>query len=232
MKVFAISDLHLSTTADKPMDIFGTGWTDYMERISEDWKEKVSEEDVVLIAGDISWAMTLSGALPDIGVFAALPGKKVVIRGNHDYWWHSVSRIREAVPEGVYVLQNDAIRLENVVFAGSRGWKLPGTPGYSEKEDAFYVARETERLKLGFKAAETLKKEGDVLIALLHYPPFNARREDSPFTEVFEKNGVQKVVYGHLHGKDSRADLLVNKNGVEYYLTSCDLVENRLVRIL
>ena len=102
MKIFAISDLHLSTTAPKPMDIFGTGWTDYIQKITEDWQEKVSDDDLVLIAGDISWAMQLEDALKDLETLTPLKGRKVFIRGNHDYWWKSISRIRASLPEGFY----------------------------------------------------------------------------------------------------------------------------------
>lgn len=230
MKIFAISDLHLSTTTDKPMDVFGAAWTDYMQKIEADWRAKVSEEDVVLIAGDISWAIELSDALCDVAVIANFPGKKVLIRGNHDYWWHSISRIRDALPQGVCALQNDAIRLGNVVITGSRGWSVEGTPEFSE-EDARLCLREAERLRLCFRSANALKQEGDTLIAMMHFPPFNARREDSLFTAIFEENGVDKVVYGHLHGKDARADLEIKKKDITYYLTSCDLVKNTLIKI-
>lgn len=231
MKVFAISDLHLSTTEDKPMEIFGGAWENYFEKIRESWLSQVGAEDVVLIAGDISWAMTLENALKDIACFADLPGKKILIRGNHDYWWHSLSRIRDALPENVFVLQNDAMKIGNFVFTGTRGWSVEGTPGFSE-EDKKLVNRETERWKLCLRAANALKEEGDTIIALSHFPPFNVRRENSPFTELMESGGVSKVVYGHLHGKDVRADLQIQKNGVTYYLTSCDLVGNRLIRII
>ena len=108
---------------------------------------------------------------------------------------------------------------------------MEGTPGFSE-EDQKLVNRETERWKLCLRAANALKEEGDTVIALSHFPPFNVRRENSPFTELIERGGVSKVVYGHLHGKDVRADLQIQKNGVTYYLTSCDLVGNRLIRII
>lgn len=231
MKIFAVSDLHLSTTGEKPMDVFGGNWDGYFEKIEADWRKKVSPDDVVLIAGDISWAMELPGALRDIQAFASFPGTKVLIRGNHDYWWHSISKIRAALPEGVLALQNDAIRIGNVVIAGSRGWTVEGMPGFSE-EDARLLRREAERFRLSLTAAQKLREEGDVLLAMIHYPPFNVRREDSPFTALFEEFGVEKVIYGHLHGKDVRADLEVKKNGVTYYLTSCDQIHNELVQIL
>ena len=229
MKFFAISDLHISTTAEKPMDIFGAGWENYLEKIIEDWRERVSEDDVVFIAGDLSWAMQLENAVKDLSLFAPLPGKKIVIRGNHDYWWKSLSRVREALPDFI-VLQNDAVKIGNVVVCGSRGWTVEGSSDFTEEDRKIYL-REGERLTLALKAANKLKEENDKLVVLVHFPPFNVKREPSIYTELFEKNGVNAVIYGHLHGKDCRSDLVLEKNGIRYYLTSCDKVGNELVEI-
>ena len=230
MKFFAISDLHISTTEDKPMDIFGSAWQNYLDKIAESWQEKVGEDDVVLIAGDISWAMTLQNALKDISVFSSFKGKKVLIRGNHDYWWHGINKVRESLPEGVYALQNDCIKIGNVIICGSRGWSVPGSPDYNEQDEKLYK-REYERFKLCFSSVDKIREEGDKVIAMIHYPPFNVRREDSLFTELFKENKVDAVIYGHLHGKDVRADKLVYKDGIKYYLTSCDLLNNQLTEI-
>ncbi|MBP5193214.1 MAG: metallophosphoesterase [Clostridia bacterium] len=124
MKIYAISDLHLSTTAEKPMDVFGARWNNYIEKIREDWRAKVTDEDIVLIAGDISWAMKLEDAITDISTLCDLPGKKVMIRGNHDYWWNGISKIRAKLPEGFYCVQNDCVRFPGVVVCGSRGWAV------------------------------------------------------------------------------------------------------------
>lgn len=230
MKIFAISDLHISTTTDKPMDIFGGNWNNYLEKIIADWQEKVTDEDLVLISGDISWAMLLEDALVDIERFARLKGKKVLIRGNHDYWWKGITTLRRVLPESVYVLQNDSMRFENIVICGSRAWTVPGQPDFGEHDEKLYL-REVERLKLSLKSAASQRQEGDKLVVMVHYPPFNCRREDNLFTALFEEYGVDVVVYGHLHGKDVRADLVVKKNGITYYLTSCDIVNNKLVEI-
>lgn len=230
MKLFAISDLHISTTEDKPMDIFGKTWVNYLEKIAEDWQSKVSEEDVVVIGGDISWAMTLDNALKDIEFIKNLKGNKVLIKGNHDYWWQGITKIRSLLPENIYALQNDSIKFGNVVICGSRAWTVPGAPDYKEADEKIYK-REVERLRLSFYNAKQMREEGDKLVALVHYPPFNVRRENSLFTEMFEENCVDAVIYGHLHGKDSRGDKLVIKNGIKYYLTSCDMVDNKLTEI-
>ncbi|MBE5754409.1 MAG: hypothetical protein E7340_03665 [Clostridiales bacterium] len=231
MKIFAISDLHLSTNTNKPMDVFGGNWVGYMDKIRADWQEKVSDDDLVLIGGDISWAMNLEDAQKDIQSLVDLKGKKIFIKGNHDYWWSGIGRVRDILPENFYALQNDCIRFDGVVICGSRCWSVPGAPDFNEQDRKIYL-RETERLKLSLSAANKIKQEGDKLLALIHYPPFNVRREDTLFTEIFENNGVDSVIYGHLHGKTVRADKLVIKNGVKYYLTSCDQVDNKLTEII
>ncbi|MBQ9513719.1 MAG: metallophosphoesterase [Clostridia bacterium] len=231
MKIFAISDLHISTNTDKPMDVFGGKWVGYLEKIYADWQEKVKDEDVVLIGGDISWAMNIDDAKEDIATFSSLKGKKILIKGNHDYWWSGIGKVRDMLPENVFALQNDAIRLkEGYVICGSRLWSVPGSPDFTEQDEKIYK-RETERLRLSLTTAKSMMQEGDKLIALIHYPPFNVRREPTLFTELFEEYGVNSVIYGHLHGRDVRADKLVVKNGIKYYLTSCDQVDNQLVEI-
>ncbi len=231
MKIFAISDLHLSTSTNKPMDIFGGQWVNYMEKIRADWQEKVTDDDIVLIGGDISWAMSIEDAKKDIETLTDLKGKKVFIKGNHDYWWSGIGKVRDMLPENFFALQNDSIKFGNVVICGSRCWSVPGAPDFDEKDRKIYL-RETERLKLSLIDANKIREDGDKLIALIHYPPFNVYREDTLFTEIFENNKVDSVIYGHLHGKNVRADKLVIKNGIKYYLTSCDKVDNKLTEIL
>lgn len=230
MKFYAISDLHISTNTNKPMDVFGGNWVGYLDKIKYDWEQKVTDEDVVLIGGDISWAMDINDARKDIESIAHLKGTKVLIKGNHDYWWSGITKVREMLPEGFIALQNDSVKIGNVVICGSRCWSVPGSPDFNEQDMKIYL-RETERLKLSLASASKLMQEGDKLFALIHYPPFNVKRENSAFTDIFEQNKVDTVVYGHLHGKSVRADRLVNRNGIKYYLTSCDQVDNKLTEI-
>ena len=230
MKIFAISDLHMSIANPKPMDIFGTKWNNYLEKIASDWQEKVTDDDVVIIAGDISWAMTTSDAIKDFEFFKNLKGKKIFIRGNHDYWWKSITRLREIVPENCYLLQNDAIKIGNKVFCGSRCWITPGSPDFKQADQKIY-SRELERLKISFFRANQLREDGDELISIVHFPPFNVHREDNEITTLMADNKVNAVVYGHLHGRESRTDKLLIKNEIPYYLTSCDIVDNKLVLI-
>lgn len=230
MKVFAISDLHLSFSADKPMDIFGKSWENYTDIIAKNWANAVKEEDIVLLPGDLSWAMTLENALIDINYIASFPGKKVIIRGNHDYWWKSVSRLRDALPPNLYAVQNDCIKIGDYIICGTRGWTCPD--GVQQNEDKKIYLREAERLKLSLnKASEMRINNNDKVICMMHFPPFNAKREPSLFTDLITEAKVNAVVYGHLHGKECRADKVVKIAGIPYYLTSCDIISNTLVQI-
>ena len=234
MSVYAISELHLTNSSDKPMEVFGGNWENYYEKIVADWQSKVKEEDIVLIAGDISWAMTTQNAKVDFDELAKLNGKKVIIKGNHDYWWGSYSKVKKMLPEGFFAIQNNAVKIGNCVFCGTRGWvTTTSVIEGNEKslQDYNIYQRELIRLRLSLDNAKNLRSEGDVLILLTHFPPFNAKFENSPFTDIINEYKVDKVVYGHLHGDDCRAELEVNKGNVTYYLTSCDKVNNKLVLI-
>ena len=230
MNIYAISDLHLSFSANKPMDIFGGNWEGHFEKIKSDWLATVQPDDVVLIAGDISWAMKLEDALVDLRALADLPGKKVFIRGNHDYWWSGITKLRDSAPNDSFIfLQTDATWLENFVIVGSRGWTCPGSVDYTEQDNKLYL-REAERFRLAFADAAKLKQDGDKLIAMIHYPPFGLKNESTLFTELFESNGVEKAVFGHIHGA-AYYPLKSWRGGVEYVLTSCDKIGFRLVKI-
>lgn len=231
MKIFSISDLHLSLTCDKPMNIFGPVWEGYWEKIVDDWQKKVSDDDIVLIAGDISWAMKLEEAEKDILEISKLKGKKILIRGNHDYWWKSLSAIRSILPENCYVLQNDSLKIGDYVFCGTRGWAVPENDLEVADVDKKMLNREFQRLELSLKSAKDKTDQNSKIICMIHYPPFNSKFEDSQFTSLMESYGVSKCVYGHLHGKNSRGRYFLCKNNVEYYLTSCDKVGNSLVLI-
>ena len=232
MKVFAVSDLHLPGNQDKPMDVFGGNWAGHFEKIKADWEEKVGEEDVVLIAGDISWAMQLPDALTDLMRLRGLPGKKVFIKGNHDYWWSGITALRKSAPDGsFYFLQNDAVRFDGLVVCGSRGWVCPGCSEFREEDEKIYK-REAERFRLAIACAQKLRQEGDKLVCMIHYPPFNAKGEDSLFTALFEEAGADLVVYGHLHGNAWAYPFCCERGGAEYRLTSCDLLGFRLAHLL
>ena len=250
MKIFAVSDLHLSFQTDKPMDLFGDHWANYEQRIMDDWNSRVGIDDVGIIAGDISWAMKMEDAKQDFDFIKRLNGKKIIVRGNHDYWWKSISKIRETLAPDIYALQNDSIQIGNVVFAGTRGWRVPERHMKQSDDDKKIYSREIVRFELALKdakakmsafsgacskiASQEFSQQAplNTLIAILHYPPFNATFDSSPFTNLCEKYSVKACIYGHLHGKQGRSQLLVEKNGVKYYLTSCDLLGHTAVEIL
>lgn len=227
MKVYAISDLHLSINNPKPMDIFGAVWDNYLDDILKSL-EAVTPDDLVLLAGDLSWAMGLEQAVPDLEYIGRFPGKKVITRGNHDYWWKSISAVRGKLPSGVFAIQNDAVKFGDVIVGGSRGWSVDDK---SEDGKRLY-ARELIRIEMSLQAMQKLKAEGDRTVFMIHYPPFNVKFEGTPVTDLFEKYGIDAVVYGHLHGKNCYARRSFTKNGVKYLLTSCDQINNTAVLVL
>ncbi len=230
MKIFAISDLHLSVNNPKPMDIFGERWEGYVEKIFDDWKQKVTGEDLVLLAGDFSWAMKFAEAMPDFDLLKELPGKKVIIRGNHDYWWPSISVLRQALPENIFALQNDAIKFGEYIICGTRGWAVPEQGQQQSAEDEKIFKREVIRLELTLQSAQKLQNNGEKIVCMMHYPPCNFKREKSEFIQLIEKYGVSAVVFGHLHGY-KKIQTKFTLGQIDYYLTSCDMVENKLVCI-
>lgn len=231
MDVYAITDLHLSINNPKPMDIFGGAWVNYVEIIQDNLAKIVKQDDIVLLGGDISWAMTLNAAIPDLNFIGTLPGKKVLLRGNHDYWWKSITAVRACLPPSVFAVQNDCIRFNNLIICGTRGWTVPEGSAQSE-ENARILNRERERAVLTFKAMQAIRTPTDRVIFLTHYPPFNSRLQPSVITEVIDLYKPDCVVYGHLHGKKSRFIENVTFNGIPYILASCDLLDNKPVMIM
>ena len=235
MKIFAISDLHLSFgVKNKEMTLFG--WGDYFNQIREDWKKKVSDEDIVLLAGDFSWAISLEEVKPDINMLKDLPGIKIIIKGNHDYWWSSYKKVKEICDDtGIIPIQNEAIKISNIIFCGTRLWRLPTThkSSYDPKEptnnDIKIYEREKIRLKLSLDKALSIKDNNDKIVLLLHYPPFDETFKDSEITDLIAKYKVDCVVYGHIHNKKSKYKLCLKKQNIKYFLTSCDLLDNKLI---
>lgn len=226
MRIFAISDLHLSFSVNKPMDIFGGAWEGYFERIKSDWQNKVNEDDIVLVAGDISWALSLEDAQVDLAEIGKLKGNKILIRGNHDYWWSSYSKVKAILPNKVFCIQNDALKFDDVIICGTRGWTISENP---EENDQKYINRELIRLEMSLKQAKKLQQNQEKIIVMLHYPPFNSKFQNSVFTDLIASYNITTVVYGHLHGENIRYKSVVNKGSTNYYLTSCDYLNNELL---
>jgi len=220
MPIYAIADLHLSLASDKPMDVFGEAWRGHMEKMERNWREVVSEDDLVLVPGDISWAMQLSAALPDLSFIGSLPGRKILLKGNHDYWWSAIGRVRAALPDGMRALQNDSFVEKGVGICGSRGWLCPGGSNFTPDDEKIYL-RELDRLSLSLRSLPQVETK----IAMLHFPPFSDKDRASGFTERLEEASVQVAVYGHLHGEANRYAFEGEKNGVFYHCVAADKLD-------
>lgn len=223
MRLFAIGDLHMSGGDDKPMDVFGSQWDRHFFHISENWRRLVGEEDTVLIPGDISWAMQLRDAEEDLREIGRLPGTKVLCKGNHDYWWNSISQVRSILPASVRALQHSATDLGEYVVCGTRGWQIPTEEQPLGEQDVKIFRRETERLRLALDAAAGIAA-GRPVVAMLHYPPLLAGEKDTAFTALLEEYGVHTAVYGHLHAQGIQSGFTGEHRGVRYHLVSCDSI--------
>ncbi len=221
MALYAISDLHLSFTDDKPMDIFGEAWVDHDVRIRENWLRKIKQEDTVLLGGDLSWSMTLAEAKKELDFIADLPGRKIAIKGNHDYWWHSIKKLNSLYDDFSFI-QNNFFTWGDTAICGTRGWTCEGSEKFTAEDAAIY-RREGIRLENSLKAARS--GGYDKIIAMIHYPPVNEYGHDSVFTRLMEQYGVRKVIYGHLHGAALRNVFQGVRNGVEYIMTSGDFIQ-------
>jgi predicted phosphohydrolase len=217
-KIFGISDLHLPGSTGKTMDLFGPQWVEHEQKIAANWRRTVAEEDIVVIPGDISWAMKLEQAQPDLDLIGSLPGTKVLVRGNHDYWWQGIGKLRKILPPTVYAIHNNSLNLQGVNICGTRGWKIPGDDGFTQEDEKIYL-RELQRLELSLG---TVKTPGEVIV-LLHYPPFGENKEPSGFVSLMKEYNVSKCVYGHLHGSPERG-VTGLVDGITYYLVACDQI--------
>lgn len=206
MRIFAIADTHLSFGCDKPMDVFGDLWRDHPARLARNWDEVVTDEDVVLIAGDISWARSHEQVAPDLQFLHDRPGRmKLLLKGNHDSWWSSPRRLQELLPPSLQLIHKNAIRVDRgVVVCGARGWTVPNSGQTEEvtEHDRKLYQRELQRLQLSVQAAGQLRAPEDRLIAMLHFPPLGPEQKSGEVTRVLAAAGVEIAVYGHLHGED------------------------------
>ena len=225
MRVFAISDLHLSLAEDKPMDVFDPVWEDYMRRIRENWIKVIRQDDLVLLPGDISWATYIDKSDPDFLYIESLPGKKLISKGNHDYWWttHSkLNKFKESLSlNSITFLQNNAFFYKDLAIVGTRGWKNPEEDDFSAEDGKIYN-RELERLKLSLKLTDGFNGSK---IVMLHYPPFSARGKPTGFVNIMKSFGVNICVYGHLHGRSSNLATEGLIDGIMYHLVSADYLK-------
>lgn len=229
MRIFAAGDLHLSKSGDKPMDVFGAEWRNHGERICAAWNETVKDDDIVLVPGDLSWAMRLEEAYSDLECIMQLPGEKIFIKGNHDYWWNSISKVRDRFSQfkNAHFIQNDCIIINNIAFSGTRGWLCPQSSEFSKETDEALYKRELCRLEMSLKCIV-----GDLpKVLLMHFPPTPACGISTGFTELAEKYNVKNVVYGHLHGYSTKNAFEGDLNGVRYTLCSVDHTKFKPIEI-
>lgn len=221
MAVFAIGDLHLSSNQAKPMDVFGPEWEDHGAKTKINWDATVSDEDLVIVAGDISWAMTLPEARSDLEWLAERKGTKVIVRGNHDYWWSSISQVRAALPPSIHALQNDYFSFGSWFICGTRGWLCPGEEGFDSEHDQKIYHREVKRLELSLESARSMG--ANKIIVALHYPPFTRYSQDSAFTALMEKDWpIEICVFGHIHDQGRNKIFQGQRKGIKYILVAAD----------
>lgn len=213
------------------MDIFGAHWIGYLEQIKNNWLDKVSSEDVVLVSGDISWAKSIDNARQDLQFLAELPGTIVIVKGNHDYWWNSYTKIKSILPQNVIAIQNNACKIGDKIFCGTRGWQLPERGEKLAESDEKILKREEHRLALSLEHASNLRCNNEEVYVMMHYPPFNSSSMSSCFTRLINDSPARYVVYGHLHGVDCYSKPLVVKDDVKYFLTSTDLINHNPILI-
>jgi predicted phosphohydrolase len=239
MTIWVLADLHLSFgVPDKKMDVFGNQWKDHPEKIKNNWLQLIKKEDLVLLPGDISWAMHPEDAKIDLDWIHELPGTKVMIRGNHDYWWSSLKKIEKILPPSIHLIQNNVFTWNHVIIGGARLWD---TPEYSFGEYIDYInnprenkltkvedPKEMEKIferelgRLDNSLKEMSKSSSSIRIAMTHYPPISADLQPSRASAILEKYGITHCVFGHLHNVKSGALPFGVKDGVQYVLTSGD----------
>ena len=220
MSIFTIADTHLSLSDDKPMDIFG-GWQDYVSRLESNWKSLITDDDTVVLPGDISWAMSLEGALNDFRFIHNLPGKKIILKGNHDYWWNTKRKMDAWLEnenlDTISILHNNAFKVGDYVLCGTRGWFYDAETGADMK----VLLREASRLD---KSIEEGKKLGDNLIVFLHYPPVMQSQKCQEIFDVLKKHEIKRCYYGHLHGESTRHSVNDTVDGIKFSLISADFL--------
>lgn len=207
------------------MDVFGAHWENHFQRIREDWTARVREEDVVLLPGDLTWAMRLEDAQEDLEKIQALPGTKLLLRGNHDYWWSSIGRVRRCLSRNTFALQNDSMFIGGVLIAGSRGWTVPCADG-GDPDDVRIYHRERIRLEMSLKSARAKDAQAP-LIVMMHYPPCPDGLGEG-FSDLLKQYGVCDCVYGHLHGPGLIGAVRGVRDGICYHQVSCDGLNFRL----
>ena len=234
MSIYVIGDLHLSFSTDKPMDIFGNNWENHADKIRDNWMKKVKEEDTVILPGDFSWATYLEEAYKDFEFLCSLPGKKILSKGNHDYWWTTLTSMRKFLKENSFnnidFLYNNSYLIEDKIIVGTRGWLNT----WKSQDNYKILKRENDRLKLSINSGKKQFGEMKEMIAFIHYPPFYKEvliPEEIDFIKTLKDNNISKCFYGHLHGESHKDAVEGIINGIDYKLISSDYLKFDLLEI-
>lgn len=221
MALFVIGDLHLSFSCDKPMDVF-KGWDNYVERIEKNWRKLVSKDDTVVVPGDISWAMSLPEATKDFEFIESLPGRKIIMKGNHDYWWTTMKKMEDYLSangfDSIHILHNNCFRYENTGICGTRGW----INEKGEQAEKKVLLREAQRLSMSIESA--LKQNLKPMV-FLHYPPIYYGDRNEEILAILEKYNISECFYGHIHGKGGSYAINGNVDGRYYRLVASDFLQ-------
>ena len=234
MSIYVIADMHLSFNNPKPMDIFGDNWASHEDKIKNDWIQKVKEEDLVVIPGDFSWETYLKDTKLDFQYLNSLPGKKLLLKGNHDYWWTTVTAMRKYLQDNNFnnidFLYNNSYEFENKILCGTRGWSIA-----DEETDKKLIRRELIRLELSIKDGICKYGNDKEIIVFMHYPPITKARiisqQEAEFVNLMKKYNVKRCYYGHLHGISISDAIEGNVEGIEFKLVSADSMDFKLLKI-
>lgn len=235
MSIYVIGDLHLSFAKPKPMNIFGNNWDNHEEKIKQDWLSKVKDSDTVIIPGDFSWATYIEDAYLDFKFLDELPGKKILSKGNHDYWWTTVTSMKSYLTENNFesidFLYNNSIEVEDKIIVGTRGWSFSDSDNSTKM-----INRENQRLELSIKDAILKNKDNDKeIIAFLHYPPLTnsllIANNHLEFYNTLKKYNIKRCYYGHLHGNSHADAVNGNVDGINFQLASADYLDFKLLKI-
>lgn len=230
MAIYTIADLHLSFNTNKPMDIFGQNWQNYEEKIKQNWLENVTEDDIVILPGDFSWAMYLDETEKDFKFINDLPGKKILLKGNHDYWWSTVTSMRKYLKEkefsNIDFLYNNSYEYENKIIVGTRGWTIS-----EEQEDIRLTKREVDRLELSIKDAIEKYGENKEIIAFMHYPPVTKNYMNTDYIKLMKRYNIKKCFYGHLHASSIQDAIEGIVDGIQFKLVSADGLDFKLLKV-
>ncbi|MCI8411567.1 MAG: serine/threonine protein phosphatase [Clostridia bacterium] len=234
MSIYTIGDLHLSFNENKPMSVFGDNWEGHEQKIKDNWIKNVKENDLVVLPGDFSWSMYLKDTYKDFEYLNSLPGKKLLLKGNHDYWWTTITSMRNYLRENKFdnidFIYNNAYEFENYIIVGTRGWNQT-----DEKEDKRLLKREAIRLELSIQ--EGIKKYGKEkeIIVFMHYPPISnlnlKRNEMTEFTKIMKKYDIKQCYYGHLHSTSIKEAVEGEHFGINFKLVSADGLDFKLSKI-